>query len=101
MLHLVCVVFLSTLQATGGLSEGIEVSLDPSELELDASTVSQKSVLFWSTASAVVMCDMVSVVVMMVHYRYEEQLKEQQNQLEKEDLSDMVAEHAARQKVSL
>ena len=31
--------------------------------------------------------------------RYEEQLREQQNQLQKEDLSDMVAEHAAKQKV--
>lgn len=39
------------------------------------------------------------VSVVVAFYRYEEQLKEQQNQLEKEDLSDMVAEHAARQKV--
>ena len=33
------------------------------------------------------------------HCRYEEQLREQQNQVQKEDLSDMVAEHAAKQKV--
>ena len=31
--------------------------------------------------------------------RYEEQLRERQGQLQKEDLSDMVAEHAAKQKV--
>ena len=31
-------------------------------------------------------------------YRYEEQMKEK-NVLQKEDLSDMVAEHAAKQKV--
>ena len=31
--------------------------------------------------------------------RYEEQVREQQSQLEKEDFSDMVAEHAAKQKV--
>ena len=33
--------------------------------------------------------------------RYEEQLREQQGQLQKEDLSDMVAEHAAKQKVQI
>ena len=33
--------------------------------------------------------------------RYEQQVREQQSQLEKEDFSDMVAEHAAKQKVSL
>ena len=32
--------------------------------------------------------------------RYEEQLREQQTHLQKEDLSDMVAEHAAKQKAS-
>lgn len=53
----------------GGITEGIEISLDPSELELDSSAMTQK---------------------------YEEKLQEQG--LEKEDLSDMVAEHAARQK---
>ena len=37
---------------------------------------------------------------MMYFYRYEEQVREQQNQLEKEDFSDMVAEHAAKQKVN-
>lgn len=32
-------------------------------------------------------------------FRYEEQIKERDNQIRKEDLSDMVAEHAAKQKV--
>ena len=34
-----------------------------------------------------------------MYFRYEEQLKERESQLQKEDLSDMVAEHAAKQKV--
>lgn len=64
--------------ATGGprkagapLTEGVEVALDPSELELDPAAMQA---------------------------RYEEQLKERESQLQKEDLSDMVAEHAAKQK---
>lgn len=32
--------------------------------------------------------------------KYDQTMREKQNQLEKEDLSDMVAEHAAKQKVS-
>lgn len=36
------VLYDALLQSSGGLSEGVEVSLDPSELELDASTVTQK-----------------------------------------------------------
>ena len=32
--------------------------------------------------------------------RYEEQVREKRNAIQKEDLSDMVAEHAAKQKVS-
>ncbi|EDV29834.1 uncharacterized protein TRIADDRAFT_20192 [Trichoplax adhaerens] len=55
----------STTQA-----DGIEVSLDPSELELDEATMTAK---------------------------YEEQLREQNDSAKKEDFSDMVAEHAARQ----
>lgn len=31
--------------------------------------------------------------------KYDQTMREKQNQLEKEDLSDMVAEHAAKQKV--
>ena len=31
--------------------------------------------------------------------KYDQTMREQQSQLEKEDLSDMVAEHAAKQKV--
>ena len=55
--------------AAGG--EGVEVALDPSELDLvDTDAMAQ---------------------------RYEERMRE--TQLEKEDLSDMVAEHAAKQKV--
>lgn len=50
---------------------GVELALAPEELELDAEAMK---------------------------VRYEQQMREQQS-LEKEDLSDMVAEHAARQKV--
>ncbi|KAH3853443.1 splicing factor 3B subunit 2-like isoform X2 [Dreissena polymorpha] len=52
-------------------SEGIEVALNPEELDLDTAAMQAK---------------------------YDQTLKEQQSQLEKEDLSDMVAEHAAKQK---
>ena len=41
-----------------------------------------------------------TLLKLFVHFRYEEQLKERESQLQKEDLSDMVAEHAAKQKVS-
>lgn len=60
--------------ATGGASErpgGVEIALDPSELEMDQAAMAA---------------------------RYEQTLREQQSHLAKEDLSDMVAEHAARQK---
>ena len=53
-------------------TEGIEVALNPEELDLDTAAMQAK---------------------------YDQTLKEQQSQLEKEDLSDMVAEHAAKQKV--
>jgi len=56
--------------AAGAGGEGVEVALDPSELDLvDTEAMAQ---------------------------RYEERMRE--TQLEKEDLSDMVAEHAAKQK---
>ena len=42
---------------------------------------------------------MVTKVGFLVNYRYEQQLKERESQLQKEDLSDMVAEHAAKKKV--
>ena len=43
-----------------------------------------------------------SCMICLCHsFRYEEQLREQQGLLQKEDLSDMVAEHAAKQKVRL
>ena len=55
-------------------SGGVELSLDPSELErLDPDSMAA---------------------------RYEQTLREQQNNDGKEDFSDMVAEHAAKQKVS-
>jgi len=50
---------------------GVEVALDPSELDMDSAAMAA---------------------------RYEQTIREQQSQLEKEDLSDMVAEHAAKQK---
>ena len=53
-------------------TEGIEVALNPEELDLDTAAMQAK---------------------------YDQTLREQQSQLEKEDLSDMVAEHAAKQKV--
>ncbi|XP_069738999.1 LOW QUALITY PROTEIN: splicing factor 3B subunit 2, partial [Phaenicophaeus curvirostris] len=54
-------------------AQGVEVALAPEELELDPSAMTQK---------------------------YEEHVREQQAQVEKEDFSDMVAEHAAKQKVT-
>lgn len=54
------------------VTEGIEVALNPEELDLDTAAMQAK---------------------------YDQTLREQQSQLEKEDLSDMVAEHAAKQKV--
>ena len=44
---------------------------------------------------------MVTKVGFLVNYRYEQQLKERESQLQKEDLGDMVAEHASKQKVPL
>lgn len=59
-------------KAAGGQeSQGVEVALAPEELELDPMAMTQK---------------------------YEEHVREQQAQVEKEDFSDMVAEHAAKQK---
>lgn len=49
----------------------VELALDPSELDMDNEAMAQ---------------------------RYEQQMREQQNHLQKEDLSDMLAEHVARQK---
>lgn len=56
----------------GGDREGmVELALDPSELDLDNDAMAQ---------------------------RYEQQMREQQSHLQKEDLSDMLAEHVAKQK---
>ena len=57
-----------------GTAEGVEVTLDPEELDLDTAAMQAK---------------------------YDETLREQQSQLEKEDLSDMVAAHTAKQRVSV
>ncbi|KAB0796139.1 hypothetical protein PPYR_10200 [Photinus pyralis] len=58
--------------SSGDQREGmVELALDPSELDMD------------SDAMAV---------------RYEQQMRENQSQLQKEDLSDMLAEHVAKQK---
>ncbi|GAB0096666.1 splicing factor 3B subunit 2 [Sergentomyia squamirostris] len=57
---------------TIGEREGmVELALDPSELDMDNDAMAQ---------------------------RYEQQMREQQSHLQKEDLSDMLAEHVARQK---
>ena len=53
---------------------GIELALNPDELDLDSAAIQAK---------------------------YDQQMREQQSHLAKEDLSDMVAEHAAKQKVVL
>lgn len=59
-------------QAAIGDREGmVELALDPSELDMDNEAMAQ---------------------------RYEQQMREQQSHLQKEDLSDMLAEHVARQK---
>ncbi|PVD26216.1 hypothetical protein C0Q70_13886 [Pomacea canaliculata] len=55
----------------GGTAEGVEVTLNPEELDLDTAAMQAK---------------------------YDETVREQQSQLEKEDLSDMVAAHAAKQR---
>lgn len=49
----------------------VELALDPSELDLDNDAMA---------------------------HRYEQQMREQQSHLQKEDLSDMLAEHVAKQK---
>ncbi|TMW54867.1 hypothetical protein DOY81_000100 [Sarcophaga bullata] len=57
--------------ATADREGTVELALDPSELDMDNEAMAQ---------------------------RYEQQMREQQNHLQKEDLSDMLAEHVARQK---
>lgn len=61
-----------TTTTTAADREGmVELALDPSELDMDNDAMAQ---------------------------RYEKQMREQQSHLQKEDLSDMLAEHVARQK---
>ncbi|RZC34517.1 splicing factor 3B subunit 2 [Asbolus verrucosus] len=60
-----------TVRKAGDREGMVELALDPSELDMD------------SDAMAV---------------RYEQQMRENQSQLQKEDLSDMLAEHVAKQK---
>lgn len=59
------------LTSSGDREGFVELALDPSELDLDNDAMAQ---------------------------RYEQRMREQQNHLQKEDLSDMLAEHVARQK---
>lgn len=64
----------TTTSTTTGVAERegtVELALDPSELDMDNDAMAQ---------------------------RYEQQMREQQSRLQKEDLSDMLAEHVARQK---
>lgn len=59
-------------QSSRRVGEGmVELALDPSELDMDNDAMAQ---------------------------RYEQQMREQQSHLQKEDLSEMIAEHVARQK---
>lgn len=61
-----------TAKTTTTTREGtVELALDPSELDMDNDAMAQ---------------------------RYEQQMREQQSHLQKEDLSEMLAEHVARQK---
>lgn len=60
-----------THRVTGDREGMVELALDPSELDLDNDAMAQ---------------------------RYEQQMREQQSHLQKEDLSDMLAEHVAKQK---
>lgn len=77
LLHFFHNLFSSVASKRGGIQnvsekEGaIELALDPSELDMDNDAMAM---------------------------RYEQQLKEQQSHLQKEDLSDMLAEHVAKQK---
>ena len=65
-----------------------------------ASSFSPNSGWFSSLAGCKInICDLY-LLIFVAFFRYEEQLKERESQLQKEDLSDMVAEHAAKQKVS-
>jgi len=57
-------------KAGGGTADGVDIALNPDELDLDTDQLQAK---------------------------YDQIQKEQQLQVEKEDLSDMVAEHAAKQ----
>ena len=81
------------------------MALDPSELDLDAATMTARCVGGCACACVCVcMCEKDKggkeggraslTFVSVCLCRYEEQTK-----LQKEDLSDMVAEHAAKQKV--
>lgn len=76
MLKALCCLQAMVSRKTGGgqESQGVEVALAPEELELDPMAMTQK---------------------------YEEHVREQQAQVAKEDFSDMVAEHAAKQKVQV
>lgn len=61
----------TTARRTGDREGMVELALNPDELDMDNEAMAQ---------------------------RYEQQMREQQSHLQKEDLSDMLAEHVARQK---
>lgn len=65
-----------------------------------ASSFSLNSGWFSSLAGCTINIRDLYLLIFVAFFRYEEQLKERESQLQKEDLSDMVAEHAAKQKVS-
>ena len=65
-----------------------------------ASSFSLNSGWFSSLAGCTINILDLFLLIFVAFLRYEEQLKERESQLQKEDLSDMVAEHAAKQKVS-
>ena len=64
-----------------------------------ASSFSLNSGWFSSLAGCTINIRDLYLLIFVAFFRYEEQLKERESQLQKEDLSDMVAEHAAKQKV--
>ena len=64
-----------------------------------ASSFSPNSGWFSSLAGCAIDIRDLYLLIFVAFFRYEEQLKERESQLQKEDLSDMVAEHAAKQKV--
>merc|ERR1712168_1095087 len=68
--HIYDIANVATKKTEKAANEGVDIALNPDELDLDTAAMQAK---------------------------YDQTVKEQQNILRKEDLSDMVAEHAAKQ----